>query len=98
MNLIANPCIEILIVIVIIMQNVLFIIHNSKYERNFTIFYFIEMIIKVFAFGIWNFRNSYFKKGWNLIEFFVLTISFLKYFYKLQNIPDLSLIIIILIN
>ena len=49
------------------------------------------MIIKIWAYGFWEYRIAYFKMGWNLNDFLILLVSYIKYFFVNDFVPDLGI-------
>ena len=58
-------------------------------DKFFFYFYLIEMLLKMFALGLFFNENSYFKDPWNILDFFVNLFLILPNFFK-GNSVDLS--------
>ena len=63
------------------------------------IVYVVEMILKIFSFGLFSNNNSYFKSGWNILDFFLIISFFSKnqinYILSLNLIPNFGVFRII---
>jgi hypothetical protein len=44
----------------------------SQLEYTFFIFYLLEMSLKMISHGLILFKNSYFRNGWNILDFIVI--------------------------
>lgn len=100
---------EILSLIVILMNCVTYILKQNRrgeystyydeinqFETCFLVFYIIEMSLKMTAFGLILQRSSYFREGWNILDFFViLNLILLNYNVSSGIIKDYSLLRII---
>ena len=100
---------EILSLIVILMNCVTYILKQNRrgeystyydeinrFETCFLVFYIIEMSLKMTAFGLILQRSSYFREGWNILDFFViLNLILLNYNVTAGIIKDYSLLRII---
>lgn len=56
-------------------------------EDYFLFYYSAEMILKILAFGFFNDKDSYFRDGWNILDFSVIIGLYLSY----TNVRDLNL-------
>lgn len=100
---------EIISLIVILMNCITYIMRQNqqgeyyaylstinKFENAFLVFYLIEMSLKMVAFGVILDKHSYFRDGWNILDFFViLNLVLLNSNISSNIIKDYSLLRII---
>ena len=57
-----------------------FSIRLSKIDIFCTVIFVFEALAKIITFGLWECGStSYFKSGWNILDFFVITLTVLSY-------------------
>lgn len=84
-RVVQNKIFQLSILLVIILNSLVYSLINNRsnsyllyvdyliFSRNFFfIFYLIEMLFKMAAYGLWFHENSYFRDGWNYLDFFVI--------------------------
>ena len=59
-------------------------------ETVFTVIYILEFLVKSISIGLIRGENSYCKDPWNLLDFFILIISFLDTFTASLNLTSLK--------
>ena len=81
-NLMTHPIIQFITTMVVVSNCIVYIYYPRKtpqlnsIERLFFVYYVIEMVLKMLAFGLWRSSNAYLKSGWNLIDFFIIVAYF----------------------
>ena len=61
---------------------------SSFIESIFMIIYVFEMLLKMISYGLIKERNSYFLVGWNLIDFTIIILYYIKFYMSVENFPN----------
>lgn len=108
-KLVKSKLFEVVSMIIIIMNCITYIMRQNQqgeykpyfeviteFETVFLVFYLIEMGIKMLGFGLFFDKHSYFRDGWNILDFFVIfNLIFLYFNVTSKLIKDYSLLRII---
>ena len=56
----------------------------QRFEVIFTYIYSIEIIMKIFGFGFITTKDSFLRSGWNILDFLIVVISYLTYYFNIN--------------
>ena len=86
-----HPIFEFLTLVVIIWNSIILAIDSNDpivedMELAFLILYTIEMTLKIFGLGFIFNRNAYLRDYWNILDFIIVTTSYLPFFFNSNSV------------